>query len=59
LLFGMLAVATLSRMGAVAAQLNKIPDYAVWLTWGPVALWLAGAVVFLGLAATRRLREAT
>jgi len=59
LLFGMLAVATLSRMGAVAAQLNKIPGYAVWLTWGPVALWLAGAVVFLGLAATRRLREAT
>jgi MFS family permease len=59
LLFGMLAVATLSRMGAVAAQLNKIPDYAVLLTWGPVMLWLAGAVVFLGLAATRQMRETT
>jgi MFS family permease len=59
LLFGMLAIATLSRMGAVAAQLNQTPDYAVLLAWGPVALWLTGAVVFIGLAVTRRLREAT
>ena len=59
LLFGMLAVATFSRMGAVAAQLNKAPDYASLLAWGPVALWLVGAVVFIGLAVTRRVREAT
>ncbi len=58
LLFGILAVATFSRMGAVAAQLNKIPDYAALLAWGPVALWLAGAIIFVGLAATRRMREA-
>ncbi len=59
LLFGMLAIATFSRMGVVAAQLNKTPDYAVLLAWGPVALWLVGAVVFIGLAVTRRVREAT
>ena len=46
-------------MGAAAAQLNKIPDYATLLAWGPVALWLVGAVVFIGLAVTRRVREAT
>jgi len=59
LLFAMLAVATFSRMGAAAAQLDKIPDYAALLAWGPVALWLVGAVVFMGLAITRRVREAT
>lgn len=58
LLFGMLAVATFSRMGVVAAQLNKMPDYAALLAWGPVALWLVGAVVFIGLAITRQVREA-
>lgn len=59
LLFGMLAVATFSRMGAVAAQVDKLPDYATPLAWGPVALWLAGALAFAGLAIARRAREAT
>jgi hypothetical protein len=31
LLFGMLAVATLSRMGMVAAHFNKMPDNAALL----------------------------
>jgi MFS transporter len=59
LFFGMLAVATFLRMGAVAVQLNKIPDYATLLAWGPVALWLVGAVVFMGLAVAHPVREAT
>ena len=58
LLFGILAVATFSRMGAVAAQLNKMPEYAALLAWGPVVLWLVGAGAFIGLAVTRRVREA-
>jgi len=58
LLFGVLAVATFSRMGAIAAQLNKMPEYAALLAWGPVVLWLVGAVAFIGLAVTRRVREA-
>jgi MFS family permease len=58
LLFGILAVATFSRMGAVAAQLNKIPDYAALIAWGPVALWVVGAAVFTGLAVAQRVREA-
>ena len=57
LLFAMLALATFSRMGAAAAQLNKIPEYVALLVRGPVTLWLAGAVVFVILAATRRTRE--
>lgn len=58
LLFSMLALATLSRLGAAAAQLNKLPEYAGLLAWAPVAFWLAGAAVFALLASTRRMREA-
>ena len=59
LLFGVLAVATISRMGAVAAQLNQVPDYAALLAWGPVALLLIGALVFSGLAVKCWARAAT
>jgi hypothetical protein len=58
LLFGMLAFATLARIGAVAAQLHKAPEYTVLLTWAPVALWAAGATMFAILAMTRARREA-
>jgi len=49
LLFGVLVVATLFRMGAVAAQLNKIPDYTALLAWVPVVLWVAGALIVVVL----------
>jgi hypothetical protein len=52
LLFGTLAVATLIRMAVVAAQSNKVPDYAALLVWAPVAFGLVGTVAFLRL--TRR-----
>ena len=45
-------------MGAAAAQLNKIPDYAPLLAWGPVILWLVSALVFVMLTVTRHMREA-
>ncbi len=56
LLFAVLALATLSRMGAVAGQLNKVPDYAGLLSWAPVVLWLAGAAAFAILARTNASR---
>ena len=58
LLFGVLALATFSRMGAVAAQLNKMPETAALVAYAPAALWLAGGVMFILLAASRRMREA-
>ncbi len=58
LLFGMLAFATLARIGALAAQLNKASEYAALLTWAPVALWAAGAAMFAILAMTHARREA-
>ena len=58
LLFAVLALATFGRMGMVAAQLNKMPDYTVMLAYAPMALWLAGGIVFVLFALSRRMREA-
>ena len=53
LLFAALAFATLSRIATVLMGIPKQSEYAVLLSWGPVACWLAGALV-IGLLATRK-----
>ena len=53
LLFAALAFATLSRIATVMVGIPKQSEYAVLLTWAPVACWLAGALV-IGLLATRK-----
>ena len=58
LLFAVLALATFGCMGMVAAQLNKMLDYTVMLAYAPMALWLAGGMVFVLFALSRRMREA-
>jgi hypothetical protein len=50
ILFAALAFATVARMGAVAAQLNQLPDLAPILGYAPFVLWFAGAAVFALLA---------
>jgi hypothetical protein len=58
LTFAALAAAALSRIFIVAMEINKNPVLAAWLPWTPVALWLAGAVVFAVLARRDRLPSA-
>jgi MFS family permease len=45
MMFAMLALAALMRIGAMIAGVNKNPDYAALLTAIPVLLWVAGACV--------------
>ena len=53
LVFSALALATFARMAAVAAGLQKLPEYAPLLHWAPVALWSAAGAGLLALAASR------
>lgn len=47
-LFALLAVVTLARMGVVAAQFDKDPQFAALFAWAPVAtLAAAGALLCL------------
>ncbi len=39
LVFSVLALAALMRLGLVAGELNKTPEAAQWLPWLPAALW--------------------
>jgi hypothetical protein len=55
-MFAMLALATLSRIVAVLAGVNKHPDYAVALPLFPVVCWMLGGIVIAMLA--RRARPA-
>ncbi len=41
----MLALATLSRIGAVLAGVPKREEFTMLLTWAPVTCWLTGALV--------------
>lgn len=50
LLFAALALATIARMAAVAAELNKMPGLAPSLEWAPFVLWFAGGLLFVALA---------
>lgn len=45
MLFAMLALATLSRIGAVLAGVPKRDEFSMLLTWAPVTCWLTGALV--------------
>ena len=53
LLFAILALAALSRIGAVLAGVPRQSEFAALLAAAPVACWLAGALV-IGLLATRK-----
>lgn len=44
--FSVQAVATLARMGLVAADLNHSPDFLAVVGWAPPVLWCLGAAVF-------------
>jgi MFS family permease len=60
LIFSVLALATLSRMAVVAAQLPRLADYAAILQWAPALLWLVGSVlVAIILTTSRERRNAT
>ena len=48
-LFALLAIATFTRMGLVAAQLNKDPAVSALLVWLPGFAWLAAGLLLLWL----------
>ena len=50
LLFAALAAATLARIAAVIAELNRQPGLAPALEWSPFVLWLAAGLLFATLA---------
>ena len=52
-LFALLAVAAFARIGIVAAELNKDPQYLAAFAWAPVVMWTAGGLLLLYLYATR------
>jgi hypothetical protein len=56
LFFGLLAVATLARIAAVAAQLPKAPAIAPLLADMPWLLWGASALVLLATRMPARAR---
>lgn len=49
-LCALLAVATLARMGIVAGQWNRDPDFVRLLSWLPAALWAAAGIALAVLA---------
>ncbi len=49
-LFALLAIATFTRMGLVAAQLNRDPAVSALLVWLPGLAWLAAGVLLAWLA---------
>jgi MFS family permease len=48
-LFALLAIATFTRMGLVAAQLNKDPAVSALLVWLPGLAWLVAGVILVWL----------
>jgi hypothetical protein len=53
LVFSALALATFTRMAAVAGRLQKLPEYAPLLHWAPVACWSVAGAGLLVIAASR------
>ena len=49
-LFSLLALAAFARMALVAAQLNKDPQFATALSWGPGIAWFLAAVLLILLS---------
>jgi MFS family permease len=58
-LFSLLALAAFVRIGMLAAELNKEPQYAALLSWAPVVLWGASGVILLALVGVHRRAVAT
>lgn len=59
--FSVQAIATLARMGIVAAGLNRSGDFLSVASWVPPALWVLGAAAFgllVRATARRRFSEA-
>jgi len=52
LVFSALALATFTRMAAVAGGLQKLPEYAPLLRWTPVACWSVAGAGLLVMAAS-------
>lgn len=48
-LFALLAIATFTRMGLVAAQLNKDPSVSAMLVWFPGLAWMAAGLLLVWL----------
>jgi MFS family permease len=57
--FSIQAIATLTRIGLVAAQLNRSSDFLAAMTWVPPMLWLVSAVLFAVLVSLTARRSAT
>ena len=53
-LFAMLAIATFTRMGLVAAQLNKDPAVSALLVWLPGLAWLVAGLLLVWLTLSFR-----
>lgn len=48
-LFALLAIATFTRLGLVAAQLNKDPAISALLVWLPGLAWMAAGLLLVWL----------
>jgi MFS family permease len=59
LVYSTIALATFARMGVVAFNLDKTPDYAALIHWAPVACWLVAGLVVLLLASSRLRLDST
>jgi len=53
LVFSAQALATFARLAAVAGGLQRLPDYARFFHWAPVACWSVAGAGLLVLAASR------
>jgi hypothetical protein len=56
ILFSALAFATFLRMGAIAAGLQRDPQWTGWLQWAPTICWLIAGLllVYVGFVRVRR-----
>ena len=56
-LLSLLALAAFMRIGILAVELNKDPQFAALLAWAPLAMWGAAGVILLVLAMTSIARK--
>lgn len=53
-LFSLLALAAFVRIGILAVELNKDPQFAALLSWAPLVMWGAAGAILLVLAVGHR-----
>ena len=53
-LFSLLALAAFVRIGILAVELNKDPQFAALLAWAPLVMWGAAGVILLALGVGHR-----